>query len=182
MSKPKRRWVFDQELLLQIETAVARGADTNREIAECIGMTEKTFANYRYARSGEASYKPCAVAIEEAIKKGRRRRAERLLSLAEDAIARMITTEEYQEKTIEHRTRKGEPPVVIERVTTRVRHPNPVLLMFVAVNAADALETGRESIRWKHIQRIFQHQQPINKSAILEAIDSLTNDTQQTAA
>lgn len=152
MGKKKRLKVVDSELLLEIESAAANGADTNAKLASAIGWAASTFKNYRYGKGGEQNYVKYVEPIETAIKKGAERRRKKLISLAEDALAELMRYGEYEEREVSRRpvgqptAEGGQQYVVTNKVTKKYKHPNATAAIFVAVNMGDG--------RWKSVNNI----------------------------
>lgn len=183
---PKRQREIDDELLLAIETAVARGAESNAEIAKAIGWTVSTLKNYRYGKGKNPKYLEAVGPIETAIKRGAGRRRTRLLSEAEDALSYLLRHDKYTET----RTKSKQAPVGhmqkngkykgirLEEEHSEITHqrtPNAVIAMFVAVNAARETTDGSPMVRWQSINKVLERPAGA-KAAILDAIEDMLED------
>lgn len=177
MPKPKRRKTVDDELLLDLETAVAKGADTNRQMAKALGWSPSAFKNYRYGKGNNPRYQDSKAAMETAIKKGQRRRRKKLLALAEDAIAELLRHDTFEEKHVERRTRPAregggdEVYQTVQKVVVKRRIPNPIIAMFAAVNASQGTDEDIATA-WRSINRIAERMGQ-DKGAILAKMDEM---------
>jgi hypothetical protein len=173
---------IDDELLLDIETAVAGGAESNSQIAKAIGWRTSTFKNYRYGKGKNPRYAAFRAPMETAIKKGLRRRRKKLLSASEDALLELLRHDTFEERTSERKLipkrrrdpESGQYVEVIEehnvqKITVKRRIPNPVAAMFVAVNASKA---DGEQVPWQSINKVIEKGRA-DKGAILGKIDEL---------
>lgn len=175
MQRKKRLKEINEDLLLDIETAVASGAESNSEIARLIGWSTSTLKNYRYGKGGNDRYLRFREPIETAIKKGTHRRRKKLLSAAEDAILELLRSDNYSERHVERQMGpaddRGVRPVLreVQKVVERRRIPNAVIAMFTAVNAS---QTEEKAVRWRSIHRVIG-QIESDKGAILDKIDEM---------
>jgi hypothetical protein len=183
--RTKRRKELTGSLLLDIETAVAKGAETNGQIAKAIGWGESTLKNYRYGKGKDPRYAAAIEPIETAIKKGSKRRRSRLLSEAEDALSELLRHDTFEERRIERKTvpvgkpgadgAQGTKTETKQVVTVKRRIPNAIVAMFVAVNASRESIDGGEAVRWKSINKVLERAGQ-DKAAVLDAIDRMVKD------
>ena len=126
-----------EELLFNIEDAVANGANTNKEVAVALGWKERKFQEWKHGNRKNGVEE--SVKIREAIKKGTARQKGSLLRLAETAMAKMLTGYHEEETKTEDSEAKG------KTVTTTKKYfaPNATIAMFTAVNCSDG--------KWKSI-------------------------------
>ena len=135
-----------EELLINIEEAVANGADTNKQIADAIGFTESTFHKWRYGERKNGDEE--SERIGKAIKRGTNRQHKNLLRLAENALAKMVGGYHEEETKTEVSDTKG------TTVTTTRKYypPNATIAMFTAVNCSN----GKwQSINNKETTNVF---------------------------
>ncbi len=117
-----------EELLIDIEEAVAQGASTNKEIADSIGWTEGKFRDWEDGRrkNGEEE----STKIHQAIKRGQSRQRKNLLRIAENSLVKLVGGYQYQEVKEEISDLKGTTTVT----TTKYKEPNTTAVLFTLVN------------------------------------------------
>lgn len=132
-----------EDLLHDIEDAVASGADTNRKIADALGWTEKTFENYLYGYGTRGKYKG---EFQGAIKKGKSRCRKTHLRLAENTLGQRLTFHEVEEVEQEKWVDGNGVERQKMKKKKRVVPPSDMLIAFTLVNSAPE--------RWQSINKV----------------------------
>ena len=135
-----------EDILIVIEEAVAKGANTNKEIADCLGWTQRKFESWKHGQRVDGDEESARIC--DAIKRGQNRQSQNLLRLAENALAKLIVGHHEEETKTEVSDTKG------TTVTTTKKYypPNPTIAMFTAVNHSN----GKwQSINNKETTNVF---------------------------
>jgi hypothetical protein len=132
-----------EDLLIDIEQAVADGATTDKEISDAIGWNYETFKSWKLGKrkNGESE----STQIYTAIKKGQSRQRKHFLQVAEYSLMKRIKGYNYKETTIEQgSTDKGdfEKTKVVEKQV----EPNITAIIFALVNSGKWQSVNREQM------------------------------------
>lgn len=123
--------------LICLENAVAKGAETNAEMAEALGWSQSKFESIKHGKrvNGEEE----STRTYEAIKRGKSRRKDVFLALAENSLRKLIAGYEYDEITTEvTETEKG----AFTKTKTVRKHIKP--------DTASVIYTLTDSGNWKN--------------------------------
>jgi hypothetical protein len=128
--------------LICLENAVAMGAETNAEMAESLGVTTSTFEKIKYGQRKDGESEKAR--IGDAIKRGKERRMDVFLAMAENSLKKLVNGYTYDEITVE--TEADGDGVITKtkkKTVTKYVQPNTTAVLFSAVNSGGG--------RWKSI-------------------------------
>ena len=120
-----------EDLLDDIEDAVARGATTNLEIASSLGWTERKFRGWKDGERKNGISE--SDQIRQAIKRGKKTQRGYILRKAKNSLVKMVEGYSYEETKIEDSNLKG----ITKTVTTKYKEPNTTAVLFALVNNSD---------------------------------------------
>jgi hypothetical protein len=123
----------DSDLIGEIEDAVAEGAKTNKQISEAIGWKEGTFKQFRYPNKKRPAYLEYNQPIEDAIKRGFRRRRNIIRRAATDSLLKLVTGYEVEDRTVQKVTKDGV-KTETQKITKKSFGPSVTAVIFALVN------------------------------------------------
>lgn len=130
-----------EELLLDIENAVALGAKTNAEIANTLGWSLGKFSDWKNGRRKDGANE--SNQIQSAIKRGKSRQRAVFLAKAENALLKKIEGYSVTETTEEEVTNKsGDIVKATTKTVTKHFQPDTTAIIFALVNSGEWHNTG----------------------------------------
>ena len=157
---------LDQDLLDDIEQAVADGARTDQEIADGIGWNVSTFCDWKNGQLRKGGAEKSAK-IRHAIKKGKGRQRKIFLKNAEYSLMKRVTGYSYDETTVEKiDDEKNGVTTTKEKTVVKKSEPNMTAIIFALVN---------NSSRWRSVNR---EQVTVAIQGKIESIDAPLTDKQ----
>lgn len=132
------------EIIIDIENAVANGAQNNRQIADAIGVNYRTFHNWVYRKDTESQRKR-REKVNNAIKRGLNRQRKNFRKVAENALLKSITGF-YVEEEITEIKKVGDTETIQKKKIRKFVNPNVTAQIFALVNNSE---------RWKSVNKVI---------------------------